>query len=89
MQNEIEQMANAIEEARIKASDTTNSMNYGFGGWYAKELYAKGYRKASEVAREIFEEIDKIINARCVQVEISERKMIAEIAELKKKYTEE
>ena len=29
----------------------------------AEELYAAGYRKASEVAREIFEEIDKL---RCI-----------------------
>ena len=42
---QIEEMAKAIEEARVKALDTTNSMNYGFGGWYAKELYSKGYRK--------------------------------------------
>lgn len=41
----IEEMAKAIEQARIKALDTTNSMNYGFGGWYAKELYDNGYRK--------------------------------------------
>lgn len=52
---QIEDMAKVIEEARIKANDTTNIMNYGFGGWYAKELYNAGYRKASEVAREIFE----------------------------------
>ena len=54
---QIEEMAKAIEQARIKATDTTNSMNYGFGGWYAKELYAKGYRKASEIFEEIEEEI--------------------------------
>ena len=54
----IEEMAKDIEQARIKATDTTNSMNYGFGGWYAKELYTAGYRLASDVAREIFEGID-------------------------------
>ena len=58
---QIAEMAKAIEQARIKATDTTNSMNYGFGGWYAKELYDKGYRKASAVAREIFEEIEKSV----------------------------
>lgn len=58
---QIDEMAKAIEQARIKAQDTTNSMNYGFGGWYAKELYNAGYRKADEVAREIFEEIEKIV----------------------------
>ena len=58
---QIEEMAKAIEQARIKATDTTNSMNYGFGVWYAKELYNAGYRKASEVAEEIFAEIEKAI----------------------------
>ena len=29
----------------------------------AKQLYEKGYRKATEVAREIFEEIDKKVKA--------------------------
>lgn len=61
-EKQIEEMAKDIEQARIKATDTTNSMNYGFGGWYAKELYAKGYRKASDVAMEIFEEIEKLMN---------------------------
>lgn len=56
-EKQIDEMAKAVEEARIKAQDTTNSMNYGFGGWYAKELYAKGYVKASEVAEEIFAEM--------------------------------
>ena len=60
---QIDEMAKDIEQARIKATDTTNSMNYGFGGWYAKELYNAGYRKASKVAREIFEEIEKILTS--------------------------
>ena len=57
----------------------------------SEKLTAKGYRKASEVAREIFEEIDKVLNfykkynpyndlLKCV---------IDKLAELKKKYTEE
>ena len=62
-EKQIDEMAKVIEQARIKATDTTNSMNYGFGGWYAKELYNAGYRKASEVAREIFAEIENIILA--------------------------
>ena len=44
-EKQIEEMAQVIEQALIKANDTTNSMNYGFGGWYAKELYTEGYRK--------------------------------------------
>lgn len=81
---QIEEMAKDIEEARIKATDTTNSMNYGFGGWYAKELYTKGYRKATDVAEEIFAEI-----WRAVIIDIPEYSDCRKaFNELKKKYTE-
>ena len=79
---QLEEMARAVEQARIKATDTTNSMNYGFGGWYAKELYSAGYRKASDVAREIFEEIE--LETKNHGITYTQRK----IAELKKRYTE-
>ncbi len=85
---QIDEMAKAIEQARIKAADTTNSMNYGFGGWYAKELYNVGYRKASEVAREIFEEILKA-HKYCGRQYNGWALFKEKIAELKKKYTEE
>jgi hypothetical protein len=77
---QILEMAEAIEQARIKATDTTNSMNYGFGGWYAKELYNAGYRKASEVV----EDIIRILRA----AGMNEYRYPV-IAEIKKKYTEE
>ena len=54
----------------------------------ATKLYNAGYRKASDVAEEIFEEIEKvteigrIMNA-CAIVSLDE------LAELKKKYTED
>lgn len=54
---QIEEMANDYYEAMLKAGETLGSMNEGAPKWYAKELYAKGYRKASEVAREICAEI--------------------------------
>ena len=98
-ENQIDEMAKAIEQARIKATDTTNSMNYGFGGWYAKELYNAGYRKSSEVAREIFEEIEKILRKPLTLAEQDNSDygelmelilgdIITSITELKKKYTE-
>ena len=88
-QKQIEEMAKAIEQARIKATDTTNSMNYGFGGWYAKELYNAGYRKASEVAMEIFAEIEKIAMYGTTPFGLHLRSMgEAAFAKLKKKYTE-
>ena len=96
---QIEEMAKDIEQARIKATDTTNSMNYGFGGWYAKELYNAGYRKSSEVAREIIDTVALIVSqgvnigiqrgveiADAAEIEIY---IIAVLDELKKKYTEE
>ncbi len=94
---QIEEMANAIEQARIKAINTTNRMNYGFGGWYAKEIYEKGYRKASEVAEEIFAEIEQQLRGLfdffrqddCIRESSAIMLAISEIAELKKKYTEE
>lgn len=49
---------------------------------YAEKLYNAGYRKAAEVAREIFEEIESEIKNHGICY--AQRK----IAELKKKYTE-
>ena len=46
-------------------------------------LMRKGYVKASEVAREIFEEADKIFMATCLSLETYKA-----WCELKKKYTE-
>ena len=69
----------------------------------AKSIYDSGYRKASEVAREIFEEIDEILSnindfeADSLELEPEERygaevacvDLGMKFAELKKKYTEE
>lgn len=88
MEKHIEVMAKDIEQARIKAADTTNSMNYGFGGWYAKELYEKGYRKAYDVAREIFEDIDEVMERYLDSPLCNYHKIRIVLAEIKKKYTE-
>ena len=54
----------------------------------AQELYYKGYRKSSEVAREIFEEIERWLDgSRYSAVEIIWG-VKHQIEELKKKYTE-
>ena len=58
-EKQIEEMANAYYEAMLKARGTIGSMNGGAPKWYATELYNAGYRKASDVAREIFEEIEE------------------------------
>lgn len=55
----------------------------------AEWLYNVGYRKQSEVAREIFEEIDNIIYNLRDSPFYSSSDAVYELTELKKKYTEE
>ena len=89
MNKQIEEMANAYYEAILKARATLGSMNHGAPKWYAKELYAKGYRKASDVAREIFEEIDKLVYRLLNDVHYIAGDLVWDINELKKKYESE
>ena len=56
---------------------------------YAEELYNAGYRKASDVAREIFEEIEKYLISSDILPDCCRLADMNKIAELKKKYTEE
>ena len=53
----------------------------------AKDFIGLGYRKASEVAREIFEEIDAI-REKTTRGNIMRLTFFKQIDELKKKYTE-
>ena len=56
----------------------------------AQYLYAKGYRKASDVAEEIFAEIEKHLETGITLYgETVHFVRIGTLAELKKKYTEE
>ena len=57
-----------------------------FGQKEAEAIYNAGYRKASEVAREIFNEIGKLIEPNGTYLW---RFDLIRLAELKKKYTEE
>ena len=54
----------------------------------AEHLYNADYRKASEVAREIFEEIDRMIYRLLNDRHYIVGDMCYEVEELKKKYTE-
>ena len=59
----------------------------------ARRLMSAGYRKASEVAREIFEEIGTLLYLNSLQGDVFTGRYFSEeletdIAELKKKYTE-
>ena len=96
---QIEEMANDhfAELGKMDKEKQIKEMAREIDKWYpnakitnrflSESLYNAGYRKASEVAREIFEEIEKvteigrIMNA-CAIVSLDE------LAELKKKYTE-
>ncbi len=53
-------------------------------------IYEKGYRKASDVAREIFEEIEKQIAffTKYMYANESVKAIVGVLNELKKKYTE-
>ena len=66
-----------------------NILEQAFIPFLAEVLYNTGYRKASEVAREIFEEIDILIVRRMIpDAALIDDRLITDIAELKKKYTE-
>ena len=58
-QEQIEEMAKGLEEAKYLAIGTVGSMNNGFGGWYGSYMYKKGYRKASDVIDEFVERLRK------------------------------
>jgi hypothetical protein len=55
----------------------------------AYELYNAGYRKANDLAEEIFAEIEKLLVCRMTpEVPFIDDRLITDISELKKKYTE-
>jgi hypothetical protein len=77
-------------EEMAKLLHLNYDMPYEFSKGLAEFLFDEGYRKASEVAREIFEEIESIssdfpIYGNINTVILSER----DLAFIKKKYTEE
>ena len=59
-EEQIEEMAKDLEEARYYAMATVGSLNSGFGGWYGAYMYKKGYRKQSDTAGEFVEKVLKI-----------------------------
>lgn len=86
---QIEEMANDLENHTCMSQYQAEIAS--------RMLYAKGYRKASEVAEEIFAEIEELMSKLDRRYMASGnpkqswgvRGAISEIAELKKKYTEE
>lgn len=52
---QIKEMVKVYEDARTKSVETLGSINEGAGVWYSKAFYTAGYRKSSDVAREMVE----------------------------------
>ncbi len=94
MQNEIEQMAKDFCAVGIPCEECHLYKNRCHAKKYATRAYNNGYRKASEVAREIFEEIETLLYLNALRGDVFTGRYFSEeletdIAELKKKYTEE
>jgi hypothetical protein len=93
MQNEIEQMAKDMCEYYYEGTcyqdkKPCDCKCYIFTD--ARYLYAKGYRKANDLAEEIFAEIEKLLVCRMTpEVPFIDDRLITDISELKKKYTQE
>lgn len=89
-ENQIEEMANDLytchDEYARDGDDWVTDYNST-----AKNLYNKGYRKASDVAKEIFEEIDNILDYLKIFNSCDDilNAIVYRIAKIKKKYTEE
>lgn len=65
--DQIEAMAKVIDDIQcvnmpIEVCRAETRLGNSCAVCEAKRLYAKGYRKASEVAREIFAEIEEVLN---------------------------
>jgi hypothetical protein len=82
MQNEIEQMAKAVCHLDRTCDECMTSFECK-AMMYAKRFYEAGYRKTSDIASEIFEEIDRM----CIDTFGNFNHRV--FAELKKKYTQE
>ena len=85
-EKQINEMARVMANGRFIEPDRNQILL--FAG-EAEALYNAGYRKQSEVAKEIFEEIDNIIYNLRDSPFYSSSDAVYELTELKKKYTEE
>ena len=84
--NQIEEMAKVIEITKQIARDA--HCGYPSPRMIASDLYDKGYRERSEVAREIFEEMWEMFIPEKSAAGCAYYFDMYELAELKKKYTE-
>ena len=84
---QIEEMAKLLH-GYCKAPCPNDGCDHCIAYDKAKALYNAGYRKASEIAWEIFDKIDEIAYHYLNNVNYSGGDMIYDLNELKKKYTE-
>lgn len=82
-QEQIEEMAKDLEQAKYWAMGTVGSLNNGFGGWYGAYMYNQGYRKASEVIDEFKNRILNEANLKLVNLD-GEHKAIVDLADVLK-----
>lgn len=98
-EKQIEEMKSIIDKAEEEYSEIWNEWFYDHKEgtkidneflFFAKLLYNAGYRKASDVAEEIFAEIDKLLRQHRIEFDMSCVDFYFEkhYAELKKKFTE-
>lgn len=94
-EEQIAEMARAIDRNTTLALNTLGSHNNGRGMWYAEKLYAAGYRKQSDTVREFVEKLKKALFAKCTYIlavsdpneyDMKSRDVIASIDELAKEY---
>ena len=96
-EKQIEELAEDIKEILVRNFDKTNLYH-----WVTKDLYTKGYRKASDVAREVIGKLEQEISKcfrECFKWEgnTTERREMLNynahikilLAEFKKKYVSE
>ena len=97
---QIEEMAKVIHQAEMEDMmlKVTGDIDYLIDAmpmnvYVAQELYNKGYRKASDVARDIITDVIEILNDEYVRCNKWEAHIILtitqKVAELKKKYESE
>lgn len=95
---QVEEMAIVLSDGGCRKCDCDANGRFNCKLLYDAELlYNAGYRKASDVAREIFEEIEKLMNKldkrhiACGNPKQAwgVRSAMTELAELKKKYESE
>ena len=82
-----------MDEPNAHYYDETLEQHEAFADCFtiAKHLYEQGYRKASDVARRIFEEIEEVIGIRLIDDDVLRYKQDLSVnykalAKLKKKY---